>query len=115
MKAVSILGSTGSIGCNTLKVIDHLRDIRIVAMAAGRNMAAFAEQVSKYKPELASCEDEACAVELERRLNTLGTTLPRIDVGQTGLIAVATHEEAETVVSATVGAVGFVPTLRAIE
>lgn len=114
MRAISILGSTGSIGCNTLKVVDHLGDLRVVAMAAGRNVPKFAEQVAKYKPELVSCEDEACAAELERALRETGHK-PQIECGEEGLIAVATHEAAETLVSATVGAVGFVPTLRAIE
>ncbi|MFZ1701570.1 MAG: 1-deoxy-D-xylulose-5-phosphate reductoisomerase [Pyrinomonadaceae bacterium] len=115
MKSISILGSTGSIGCNTLKVIDHLGDTRVVAMAAGRNVEKFAAQIAKYKPELVSCEDESCAESLERELRGLDAETPKIAVGEAGLIAVATHDEAETVVSATVGAVGFVPTLRAIE
>lgn len=122
MKAISILGSTGSIGCNTLKVVDHLGNIRVVAMAAGRNIAKFAEQIAKYKPELVSCEDETSAEALEqelRRARANGTDgisgAPRIVFGENGLIEVATHAEAETVVSATVGAIGFVPTLRAIE
>lgn len=115
MKAISILGSTGSIGCNTLKVIDHLGDIRVAAMAAGRNTAKFAEQIGRYKPELVSCGDDACAEELARELHRLDSPLPRIETGEAGLVAVATHDAAETVVSATVGAVGFVPTLRAIE
>ena len=114
MKAISILGSTGSIGCNTLQVIDHLGDTRVVAMAAGRNVAKFAEQIAKYKPEIVSC-DADCAEELTRELHALKSALPKIETGESGLIAVATHAEAETVVSATVGAVGFVPTLRAIE
>ena len=116
MKAISILGSTGSIGCNTLKVIDHLGDIRVVAMAAGRNITKFAEQIAKYNPELVSCEDEAAAEDLERALErTSAHCAPRIEYGVKGLIAVSTHPEANTVVSATVGAIGFVPTLRAIE
>lgn len=114
MKAISILGSTGSIGCNTLQVIDHLGDTRVVAMAAGRNVAKFAEQIAKYKPEIVSC-DADCAEELTRELHALNAAVPKIETGESGLIAVATHAEAETVVSATVGAVGFVPTLRAIE
>ncbi len=114
MKAISILGSTGSIGCNTLQVIDHLGDTRVVAMAAGRNVAKFAEQIAKYKPEVVSC-DSACAEELSRELHALKATMPKIEADENGLIAVATHAEAEMVVSATVGAVGFVPTLRAIE
>ena len=115
MRSISILGSTGSIGCNTLKVVEHLGDIRVVAMAAGRNMRRFAEQVAHFQPELVSCDDEVCAENLERELHELGAPSPDIELNSEGLVAVATHPEAETVVSATVGAVGFVPTLRAIE
>jgi 1-deoxy-D-xylulose-5-phosphate reductoisomerase len=114
MKAISILGSTGSIGCNTLKVVEHLGDLRVVAMSAGRNMAKFAEQIAKFKPEVVSCADEACGELLEKQLAT-GGHRPKILYGSDGLEAVATHPEAETVVSATVGAIGLVPTLRAIE
>jgi len=115
MKAISILGSTGSIGQNTLKVIEHLGNFRVVAMAAGRNMTVFAEQIAKFKPELVSCDNDICAERLEQELHRLGAKSPRIELNSKGLIAVATHPESETVVSATVGAVGFVPTLRAIE
>lgn len=115
MKVISILGSTGSIGCNTLKVIEHLGDIRVVAMAAGRNMPKFAEQVARFKPDLVSVDDESCAESLNEELHALNAAVPKIELNSKGLIAVATHEQAETVVSATVGAVGFVPTLRAIE
>ncbi len=115
MRSVSILGSTGSIGCSTLKVIEHLGDIRVVAMAAGRNMSKFAEQIGKFRPELVSCDDHTCAEDLERALHPLGITPPKIELNTDGMIAVATHPQAETVVSATVGAVGFLPTLRAIE
>lgn len=115
MKSVSILGSTGSIGCNTLKVIEHLGDTRVVAMAAGRNMSKFAEQIARFRPELVSCNNESCAETLQEELHKLGAAEPKIELNSAGLISVATHPEAETVVSATVGAVGFVPTLRAIE
>jgi 1-deoxy-D-xylulose-5-phosphate reductoisomerase len=115
MKAISILGSTGSIGCNTLKVVEHLGDTRVVAMAAGRNMKKFAEQIKNFSPQLVSCENDAGADELERELHGLGAKAPEIVLGMDGLTAVATHDEASTLVSATVGAVGFVPTLRAIE
>ncbi|MBK9163601.1 MAG: 1-deoxy-D-xylulose-5-phosphate reductoisomerase [Acidobacteria bacterium] len=115
MKGISILGSTGSIGQNTLRVVEHLGDLRVVAMAAGRNMTVFADQIAKFKPDLVSCEDEACAEALERELAKRGASIPQIELNENGLIAVATHPDAETVVSATVGAVGFVPTLRAIE
>ena len=117
MKAISILGSTGSIGCNTLKVVEHLSgEFRIVALCAGRNMDVLAEQVAKFSPELVSCENENCAEELLKKLHENGISkIPKIEFGEKGLIATATHESAEIVVSATVGAVGFVPTLRAIE
>ncbi|MEO7538579.1 MAG: 1-deoxy-D-xylulose-5-phosphate reductoisomerase [Pyrinomonadaceae bacterium] len=116
MRSVSILGSSGSIGCNTLKVIDHLADHRVVAMAAGRNMTVFAAQIAKYRPELVSCCDDDHAAELDRELHALGAAAPpRIDTGEKGLIAIATHPAAEIVVAATAGSVGFVPTLRAIE
>ncbi len=115
MKSISILGSTGSIGCNTLKVIEHLGDIRVVAMAAGRNMAKFAGQIAEFQPEIVSCDDQECAEILERELHALSVKAPRIALNSEGLVQVATHPEAEIVVSATVGAVGFVPTLRAIE
>ena len=115
MKGISILGSTGSIGCNTLKVIEHLGDLRVVALGAGRNMPKLAEQILKFKPELVSVESGDCAESLERELHRLGAQTPKIELNSKGLEAVATHAEADTVVSAAVGAVGFVPTLRAIE
>ena len=115
MKGISILGSTGSIGCNTLKVIEHLGDFRVVALGAGRNMPKLAEQIVKFKPELVSVESSDCAELLERELHRFGTQSPKIELNSTGLEAIATHPEADTVVSAAVGAVGFVPTLRAIE
>ena len=78
-KAISILGSTGSIGCNTLRVVDSLGDIRVVAMAAGRNGTKFAEQIAKYTPELVSCENEQSAEELKRACAGLASGAPRIE------------------------------------
>lgn len=115
MKNISIIGSTGSIGCNTLKVVEHLGDRRIVGLAAGANMKLFAEQVARFRPQIASCRDEGCADELRRELRELGVAEPKIEYGEAGLVSVATEPSVETVVSAAVGAVGFVPTLRAIE
>ncbi|MGI8544489.1 MAG: 1-deoxy-D-xylulose-5-phosphate reductoisomerase, partial [Aridibacter sp.] len=115
-RKISILGSTGSIGCNTLKVVEHLGDINVVALGAGRNMEIFAEQIIKFQPEIVSCENENCAEELLQILHSNNySKTPKIVTGEKGLIEIATHEKAEIVVSATVGAVGFVPTLRAIE
>jgi 1-deoxy-D-xylulose-5-phosphate reductoisomerase len=115
MKSISILGSTGSIGCNTLKVVEHLRDFRVVALGAGGNVEELAEQIRKFQPELVAVKDELCAEKLLEKLHEAKSAIPKILIGEEGLIAVATHEKAETVVSATVGAIGFVPTLRAIE
>ena len=115
MKSISILGSTGSIGCNTLKTVKHLGDFRVVALAAGSNTDVLAEQIKQFQPELVAVKDEICAEELLRKITDSKFQIPKILIGEEGLIAVATHEKADTVVSATVGAVGFVPTLRAIE
>ena len=115
MKGISILGSTGSIGCNSLKVIEHLGDFRVVALGAGRNMQKFAEQIARFKPDLVSVEDGRCAEALEQELRSLGAAKPKIGLNTEGLEAVATHPDADIVVSGAVGAVGFVPTLRAIE
>jgi 1-deoxy-D-xylulose-5-phosphate reductoisomerase len=115
MRRVTILGSTGSIGCNTLKVVEHLGNFRVAAMAAGRNMGKFATQIAAVRPELVSCEDEECADQLRTELRALGAPVPRIEFGLEGLIAVATYGPSDIVVSAAVGAVGFIPTLRAVE
>ena len=121
-RGISILGSTGSIGCNTLKVVEFLREpqFRVVALGAGKNVEKLAEQVARFKPELVSVETEECAEQLLRQLSNFKSEIstsqnPRIEIGEKGLVAVATHEAADVVVSATVGAIGFVPTLRALE
>jgi len=116
-KGISILGSTGSIGCNTLRVIESLggEGFRVVALGAGHNMQTLADQIAVHLPELVSVETEEAAHELRAQLFERNIDLPRIFVGEPGLIEVATHPQADCVVSATVGAVGFVPTLRALE
>ncbi|HEV7798773.1 MAG TPA: 1-deoxy-D-xylulose-5-phosphate reductoisomerase [Pyrinomonadaceae bacterium] len=116
-KGVAILGSTGSIGCNTLRVIESLGSerFRVVALGAGHNVETLAEQIAKHLPELVSVETEEAAHDLRAQLFERDIDLPRIIVGEAGLIEVATHDQADCVVSATVGAVGFVPTLRALE
>lgn len=119
MKAISILGSTGSIGRNALKVVEHLQnEFRVVALAAGNQTKVLAEQIEKFQPELVAVKDKKAAENLLCQIREAKfriPDLPEILIGEEGLIAVATHAKAETVVSATVGAVGFVPTLRAIE
>src|ERR1051325_4593399 len=116
-KSISILGSTGSIGQNTLRVIESLGSarFRVVALGAGHNVDALADQIDTHLPELVSVETEEAAHDLRARLFERNIDLPRIIVGEPGLVEVATHAQADCVVSATVGAVGFVPTLRALE
>jgi len=116
-KGIAILGSTGSIGCNTLRVIESLggEQFRVVALGAGHNVEILADQVAKHLPELVSVDTEDAAHDLRAKLFERDVDLPRIIVGEPGLIEVATHPQASCVVSATVGAVGFVPTLRALE
>ena len=117
VKGVAVLGSTGSIGCNTLRVVETLGAelFRVVALGAGRNVEALAEQVARHRPEVVSVETQEGAERLAALLRGRGAGVPRILVGEEGLIEVATHAGADVVVSATVGAIGFVPTLRALE
>lgn len=116
LKGIAILGSTGSIGRNTISVVEAFGDLfRIVALSAGRNVSKLAEQIARHHPGLVSVETEECAHQLRDELKRRDIKAPRIFVGESGLIEVATHTEADCVMSATVGAVGFVPTLRALE
>jgi len=112
MTGLSILGSTGSIGTQTLDLVArHPSRFDVVALAAGRNLDLLAEQVRRFRPELVSVADEDAARDLERRVGA-GV---RIVHGRAGAIEVAAHEHARTVVSAIVGAAGLAPTLRALE
>jgi 1-deoxy-D-xylulose-5-phosphate reductoisomerase len=114
---VAILGSTGSIGCNSLRVIESLATtrMRVVALAAGTNVERLADQIATHLPELVSVDTETAAHDLRAMLFARNVDLPRIVVGEEGLCEVATHRDADCVISATVGAVGFVPTLKALE
>ncbi len=116
-RGIAILGSTGSIGCNSLRVIESLGPDRfkVVALAAGRNVKKLADQIAQFKPELVSVESEQSAAALQSELAARAVSMPRLVLGEPGLVEVATHEQADCVISATVGAVGFVPTLRALE
>ncbi len=89
--------------------------MRVVALAAGSNVERLADQIATHLPEIVSVESEDLAHELRAKLFERDVDLPRILTGETGLIEVATHPEADCVVSATVGAIGFLPTLRALE
>lgn len=114
---VAILGSTGSIGCNSLRVIDSLTTarMRVVALAAGTNVERLADQIATHLPELVSVDNEMAAHDLRAMLFARDIDLPRIVTGEAGLVEVATHPQADCVISATVGAIGFLPTLKALE
>ncbi len=116
-KGIAILGSTGSIGCNTLRVVESLGSsrFRVVALGAGHNVKVLADQIARHLPELVSVDTEEAAHDLRALLFERDVDLPRIVIGEPGLVEVATHPQADCVVSATVGAIGFVPTLRALE
>ena len=115
-KGVAILGSTGSIGCNTLRVIESLQAsrMRVIGLAAKNNVEKLADQIASHLPEVVSVETEQAAHELRAKLFERDVDLPRIVIGEEGLVEVATHADADCVVSATVGAIGFVPTLKAL-
>jgi 1-deoxy-D-xylulose-5-phosphate reductoisomerase len=113
MKGLSILGSTGSVGTNVLRVVDAFPDrLRVVALAAGRNVEKLAEQVARYRPRSVSIATVDARDALARLVDLSGV---RVGVGEEGAVAVATEKDASTVVAAAVGAVGLVPTYRALE
>ena len=110
VKCVSILGSTGSIGRQTLDIIDNL-GIPVAALTAGSNAERMADQCRKYQPKLAVMSTEAAAEQLKEMICDLPT---KIMWGEEGLIAAATVPEADCIITAVVGMVGLKPTLAAI-
>ena len=113
MKAISILGSTGSVGVTTLDVVGRFSDrFRVAAMAAGSNLDLLSAQVKRFHPELVSVATPELAHELAARLRGERVTILH---GLEGAIAVATHPDAQLVMSALVGAMGLRPTLAAIK
>ncbi|MGV8072986.1 MAG: 1-deoxy-D-xylulose-5-phosphate reductoisomerase [Syntrophobacteraceae bacterium] len=114
-KAISILGSTGSIGVSTLEVIRQFPDrFKVPALAGGRNISLLREQISEFRPRIVSVLNEELAVRLRESLSPRysGT---EIAFGDEGYKRVATHPEAKLLVSAMVGAAGLLPTLAAIK
>ena len=110
VKCVSILGSTGSIGRQTLDIIDNL-NIPVAALTAGSNAQRMADQCRKYRPKLAVMSTEAAAEQLKAMIADLPT---EIMWGEEGLIAAATTPDADCIITAVVGMVGLKPTLAAI-
>ena len=119
VKRISILGSTGSIGRQCLQVVESLPErLQVVALAAGESIDRVAEQVIKHRPQVVSVADETRAKQLRKilreRQHAPATPLPEILFGAAGLEAVATHPDANIVVSAAVGVVGLPATYAAI-
>ena len=117
MKKIAILGSTGSIGQQTLAVVDAMPErFAVAALSAGSNLDVLEKQVARYQPELVSVATPILASNLTDRLRSAGITkLPEIQHGSAGLIAVATHPDAATLVSAAVGVVGLEATYAAVK
>ena len=111
MKKIAILGSTGSIGTQTLEIVRIHRDIKVVALAAGSNIDLFEQQIREFKPKTVAVWDEEKARELRVRTADLSVS---VCAGMEGLLAVATQPEAETLVTAIVGMLGIRPTIAAI-
>src|SRR6516164_3830707 len=117
MKNVSILGSTGSIGRQTLSVIESLpNQFNVVALAAGNNLDGFLRQIVRHHPDVVSLSTPQLADELTSRLKEQNLQpFPAIHHGREGLLAVATHPSAAIVVSAAVGVVGLEATYEAVK
>lgn len=111
VKCVSILGSTGSIGRQSLDIISHLPDVRVAALTAGTSVQRMAEQCREYLPRLAVMATKEAAEELKTEISDLNV---KVSYGEPGLIEAATISEADCVITAVVGMVGLKPTLAAI-
>ena len=111
VKTVSILGSTGSIGRQSLDIIGRMEGVRVIALTAGSSVELMAQQCMEFHPELAVMATEEAACQLREALSDLDI---RVSWGEAGLIEAATIAEAECVITAVVGMVGLKPTLAAI-
>lgn len=115
MKAITLLGSTGSIGTQTLDILEHHPDqFRLVGIAAGNNVALLAQQVRQFRPEIVAICNQAKLPELRAALADLDPQ-PTLLAGDDGVVAVAAYGDAEAVVTGIVGCAGLLPTLAAIE
>lgn len=112
MKYIAILGSTGSIGTQTLEVVRAQQDIKVTALSAGDNINLLEQQIREFRPALAAVKTEEKAKELALRISDLN--IPVLS-GMDGLMAVACEKKAEVLVTAIVGMLGIRPTIAAIE
>lgn len=112
MRTISVLGSTGSIGTQTLDIVREHGDIRIGAISAGKNIDLLERQIREFKPRLAAVWEEEKAKELKERVADTDT---RVTAGMEGLLEAAVLPEAELLVTAIVGMIGIRPTMAALE
>ena len=115
MKAITILGSTGSIGTQTLDIVTHNPDkFRVVGLAAGSNISLLAEQTRTFKPEIVALRDTKKLTEFKEAISSMEHP-PQVLSGQEGICEVARYGDAESVVTGIVGCAGLLPTIAAIE
>lgn len=112
MKKIGILGSTGSIGTQTLDIVRKERDLEVVSLAAGSNVSLLEKQIREFKPKTAALWDEEAASDLKQRVSDMPV---RVVSGMDGLLEVSTIEEMEVLVTGIVGMIGIRPTIAAIE
>lgn len=112
MKNIVILGSTGSIGTQTLEVVEQQQDLKVTGLAAGSNIALLEKQIRRFRPKTACVWEEAKARELKRAVADLPVTIVS---GMDGLLEVATEPSARMAVTAMVGMIGIRPTIAAME
>ena len=112
MKNIVILGATGSIGTQSLEVIETNRGFRAFALSAHSNIGVLETQIRKFRPQFACVTNEEKAAELKIKTADIGT---KILVGTAGLEEIAAHPEADTVITGIVGIAGLAPTLAAVE
>jgi 1-deoxy-D-xylulose-5-phosphate reductoisomerase len=116
MKRIAILGSTGSIGCSTLKIVESYPDrFAVATLAAGSNLELAFEQTLRWRPKLLSVAHEDAAEGLRRRLRGTAASETEVVWGTAGTVAVATHPEVDFVVSAIVGVAGLEATYEAVK
>lgn len=112
MKKIAILGSTGSIGTQTLDIVRTNPDLKVVGLSAGKNVEIMERQVREFLPALAVMGDEKAAKDLAERIKDLDV---KVSAGMDGMIELAQMEESEVLVTAIVGMIGIRPTIAAIE
>lgn len=115
MKRISILGSTGSIGTQTLDIVNQYHEqFQVVGLAAGRNVKMFSAQIRQFRPEIVAIRDETQVTALKEAIADLDYS-PIVLGGETGIVEVARYGDAESVVTGIVGCAGLLPTIAAIE